>query len=71
MLTTNLAPHLGLANGSWGIIRDIIPEAGVNPPNPPRTLVIEFDNRKGDSFILSSENELLYLLRSLTSFITW
>ena len=50
MLNSNLAPDMGLANGSQGIIRDIIPEVGVNPPNPPKALVIEFENWTGDSF---------------------
>ena len=44
MLTSNLAPHLGLANGTQGIIRDIIPEVGVKPPNPPKALVIEINS---------------------------
>ena len=50
MLISNLAPHLGLANGTQGIIRDNISEVGIKPPHPPKALVIEIDSWKGESF---------------------
>ena len=50
MVTQNLCPEKGLANGTQGIIRDIIPESNMNPPHAPRAIVIEIPDWQGDSF---------------------
>ena len=50
MLTTNICPTLGLANGTQGLIKDIIPEPGLEPPNGPRVIVIEVPSWQGESF---------------------
>ena len=40
MLTTNLCPAKGLANGTQCTIKDIIPEPGLEPPNCPRAIIM-------------------------------
>lgn len=50
MLTTNLCPTKGLANGVQGVIKDIIPEPTLGPPNCPRAIIIQIPDWKGESF---------------------
>lgn len=50
MLTVNISPELGLANGCCGTIVDIIPEPGNEPPYHPRALIVYFPTFRGRSF---------------------
>ena len=47
MLTNNTWVEVGLANGSLGTVGVIIFDEDVKPPNPPRYILIQFDNYNG------------------------
>ena len=47
MLTQNLDTGLGLTNGVTGIVWDIIPKEGVDPPGLQVPIVVKFDHYKG------------------------
>ncbi len=51
MLTTNMATHYGLVNGSSGIIKSIIYENDAAPPNLPKCILVEFECYSGPAFL--------------------
>jgi ATP-dependent DNA helicase PIF1 len=51
LLTSNLATHYGLVNGSSGTIKSIVYENDTAPPNLPKCILIEFDCYSGPAFL--------------------
>ena len=51
MLTNNLWTIVGLANGASGTIIHFMYLEGYSPPHLPTSVVVQFDEYKGPSFI--------------------
>ena len=51
MLTMNLWTDVGLCNGSTGQVVDIIYGSNNNPPDLPITVIVQFDEHSGPSFL--------------------
>ena len=51
MLTLNLWPEVGLCNGATGKVIDIIYAENDFPPSLPISVIVQFDNYKGPSFV--------------------
>ena len=51
MLTINLWPGVGLCNRATGKVLDIIYAENDSPPSSPISVIVQFDNYKGPSFV--------------------
>ena len=51
MLTSNLWQQVGLCNGAFGTVRDILYSPGSGPPHLPIAVLVEFPHYKGPPFL--------------------
>ncbi len=51
MLTTNLCPEKGLANGAFGTVKAILYKPGTKPAQLPEAVIVQFDEFTGSSII--------------------
>ena len=67
MLLKNLWKEKGLSNGAIGVVKYIVYDEGVQPPQLPKFVLVKFEQYTGPSF-LPNEEKIIPILPFMTTF---